>query len=147
MSIGADHRNAAHAQALALELDWLEALLNLRLEQHFQQHAAEFESALPPPELPPESALAALVAALALGPVERIVLALAMAPHLRPGILDLLFVRNQNLERGFTEFGGWKAQHHSGFLPTGETAAFLVAGDDLARIARRLRRAAPVHRP
>ena len=133
MSIGADHRNAAHAQALALELDWLEAVLNLRLEQHFQQHAAEFESALPPPELPPESALAALVAELALGPVERIVLALAMAPHLRPGILDLLFVRNQNLERGFTEFGGWKAQHHSGFLPTGETAAFLVAGDDLAR--------------
>ena len=133
MSIGAEHRHAAHAQALAQELDWLENVLNLRLEQHFQKHAEGFESAPPPPGLPPESALATLVAEFALGPAERAVLALALAPHLRPGMLDLLFVRNQNLDRGFTEFGGWKAQHHSGFLPTGETAAFLLAGDDLAR--------------
>jgi AAA+ superfamily predicted ATPase len=133
MSIGAEHRHAPHARALALELDWLEGVLNLRLEQHFQQHDAGFESAPPPPGLPPESALATLVDELALGPVERAVLALALAPHLRPGMLDLLFVRNQNLDRGFTEFGGWKAQRHGGFLPTGETAAFLVAGDDLAR--------------
>lgn len=133
MSTGADDRNALHAQALELELGWLAAVLNLRLEQHFQQHAEGFESAPPPPVLPPESALAVLVEELALGAVERMVLALAMAPHLRPGLLDLLFVRNQNLDRGFTEFGGWKAQRHSGFLPTGETAAFLVAGDDLTR--------------
>jgi AAA+ superfamily predicted ATPase len=132
MSTGAD-RYASHAQALSLELDWLEAVLNLRLEQHFQQHADSFENAPSPPALPQGSALAELVDELALQAVERAVLALALAPHLRPGILDLLFVRNQNLDRGFTEFGGWKAQRHGGFLPTGETAAFLVAGGDLAR--------------
>jgi len=133
MSTGAEHRYATHAGALGLELGWLEAVLNLRLEQHFQQHAEGFERAPPPPVLPADSALAMLVDELSLAPAERAVLALAMAPHVRPGMLDLLFVRNQNLDRGFTEFGGWKAQHHSGFLPTGETAAFLVAGDDLVR--------------
>jgi AAA+ superfamily predicted ATPase len=133
MSTGVDDRYAPHVAALRQELDWLDALLNLRLEQHFQQHAEGFEAAPPPPALPPDSALAQLVGELSLAAMERVVLALAMAPHIRPGMLDLLFVRNQNLDRGFTEFGGWKAQRHGGFLPTGETAAFLVAGDNLAR--------------
>ncbi|RUL79018.1 ATP-binding protein [Dyella choica] len=133
MSTGVDDRYALHAAALSLELDWLEAVLNLRLEQHFQQQAQGFDAAPPPPSLPPGSALAQLIDEQGLLAAERAVLALALAPHLRPGVLDLLFVRNQNLDRGFTEFGGWKAQRHGGFLPTGETAAFLVAGDDLAR--------------
>jgi AAA+ superfamily predicted ATPase len=133
MSTGVDDRYAQHAAALSQELDWLDAVLNLRLEQHFQQHAEGFDAAPPPPSLSADSALGELVGELDLQPAERAVLALALAPHLRPGALDLLFVRNQNLDRGFTEFGGWKAQRHGGFLPTGETAAFLVAGDNVAR--------------
>ena len=34
--------------------------------------------------------------------------------------------------RGFTEFGGLLGVTHGGFMPTGETAAFILAGDDLA---------------
>lgn len=136
MSTGVDDRYSLHAAALSQELDWLDTVLNLRLEQHFQQLSEGFRAAPPPPSLPPGSALGELVDELGLKPVERAVLALALAPHLRPHALDLLFVRNQNLDRGFTEFGGWKAQRHGGFLPTGETAAFLVAGEHLAgRIA------------
>jgi AAA+ superfamily predicted ATPase len=136
MSNGDDDRHAVHAAALEQELAWLESIINLRLAQHFQQLPEGFEAAVPPPVLPRESALAALIGDLGLEARERAVLALAIAPHVRPGVLDLLFVRNQNLDRGFTEFGGWKGQRHGGFLPTGETAAFLVAGDRLvARIA------------
>ncbi|WP_034411017.1 ATP-binding protein [Derxia gummosa] len=91
-----------------------------------------------PPALTPGSDHAELVTRLALGPVERLVLALALAPHLRPQLLDTLFLRNSTLDRGFSEFGGWKGKLHGGFLPTCETAAFLVAGDDLAaRLALR----------
>lgn len=131
MSTGAS--TALQARALALELDWLGQVLSLRLEQHFQQSEAGFEAAPPPPGLPPGSELARLVESLQLGPAERAVLALALLPHLRPAALDLLFMRNSNLERGFTEFGGIKGQAHGGFLPTGETAAFLIAGEDLQR--------------
>jgi adenylate kinase family enzyme len=58
---------------------------------------------------------------------ERIVLLLALMPHLSPQSLDLFFIRNQQLDRPYTEFGGWKGASHNGFLPTGETAAFLLA--------------------
>ena len=125
---GAD---SPHAQALDLELDWLVKVLNLRLEQHFQQRAEGLEAAPPPPVLPAGSELARWVDEIPLDVPERLLLALALAPHLRPAALDLLFMRNQNLDRGFTEFGGIKSQAHGGFLPTGETAAFLIAGDRL----------------
>ncbi|HEX4182181.1 MAG TPA: ATP-binding protein [Caulobacteraceae bacterium] len=77
--------------------------------------------------------MAALVREYTLGWTERLVLALALAPHVRPQILDPLFLRNSNIDRGFTEFGGWKGRTHAGFLPTGETAVLLVAGEDLER--------------
>jgi hypothetical protein len=57
---------------------------------------------------------------------EHIVLLLALMPHLNPQALDLFFIRNENLDRPYTEFGGWKGISHNGFLPTGETAAFLL---------------------
>lgn len=126
---GADN---PHARALDLELDWLGKTLDLRLEQHFQQLPVEPDAAPPPPELPQGAELAQWVAEMALGVPERLLLALALVPHVRPWALDLLFMRNQNLDRGFTEFGGIKSQAHGGFLPTGETAAFVIAGENLA---------------
>jgi hypothetical protein len=87
----------------------------------------------PAPELADDASdYAQLVRELALGPSERLVLMLALLPHLRPSALDLFFVKNRDFDRGFTEFGGSRAQHHGGFLPNGETAVFLLAGADLA---------------
>lgn len=133
-----------HARALALELNWLVESLEQRMQQHFQH--APFALTAQAPDLPRDSALAAVHAELVLGQgktrpasqalpsvEERLLLALALATHLRPAALDLLFMRNANLERGFTEFGGIRSQTHSGFMPTGETAAFLLAGDSLTR--------------
>jgi ATPase family associated with various cellular activities (AAA) len=59
------------------------------------------------------------------------VLLLALAPHLRPQLLDVLWVRDESTQRGFSEFGGVQGPTQAAFLPTGETAAFLLAGDDL----------------
>lgn len=131
MSTGVEPRGSLHAEALRQELDWLEAVLELRFKQHFEQQPFAL-AALAPPALLAGSALAELVAQYGLGARERLLLALAMAPHLRPAALDLFFVKNRNFDRGFSEFGGIKAQRHGGFLPSGETAAFLLAGEDLA---------------
>lgn len=57
---------------------------------------------------------------------EKIILLLALMPHLSPQALDIFFAHNKNLDRPYTEFGGWKGLSHGGFLPTGETAAFLA---------------------
>jgi adenylate kinase family enzyme len=58
---------------------------------------------------------------------EQVVLLLALMPHISPQTLDLFFIRNKELDRPYTEFGGWKGSSHNGFLPTGETAAFLLS--------------------
>lgn len=141
---------ARHAQALRLELDWLETALEQRFQHHFGKDAAQDDAGTAlswaaPPLLPEDSALAAVVRQFGLDTTERLVLALALAPHLRPAALDLFFVKNRDLDRAFSEFGGYRARHHAGFLPTGETAAFLVAGNDLAARLRVLALCDPEH--
>ena len=132
---------ADNAQALARELAWFERVLAARLERHFGRETGALDIArLDPPDLAGDrSPYASLVRDCGLCLEERLVLLLALAPHLRPHMLDLLFVRNPNVDRGFSEFGGRKGVAHGGFLPTLETASFLVAGDDL-RARFRLRR-------
>ena len=67
----------------------------------------------------------------ALSEEESVVTLLALAPHLHAGFLDQL-VREHLPEGGeFPEFGGVRGQNHRGLLPTGETALFILAGDDL----------------
>lgn len=121
---------------LARELDWLAAVLDARLKQYFElDDAGQAVDKLPAPKLPPTAtdAYARLVKHEKLNWHERLVLALATAPYLRPQALDPLFGRNSLYDRPFTEFGGLKGKGHAGFLPTGETALFLLAGADLAQ--------------
>jgi hypothetical protein len=64
---------------------------------------------------------------------EAAVLTLALAPHLQPGFLDQL-IREHLPEGGeFPEFGGVRGTAHRGLLPTGETALFILAGNDLTQ--------------
>ncbi|MDR0982048.1 MAG: ATP-binding protein [Culturomica sp.] len=64
---------------------------------------------------------------------ERIILLLALIPHLCPQLLDIFFSNNKLIDRPYTEFGGYRGLSHGGFLPTGETAAFLIAGNDVEK--------------
>ena len=131
MSNGAE-ASAANAHALQRELAWFDQVLHARISLHFGQPCAVRDvRQIAPPSLAADPSLYAEVAR-GFSLEERLVVLLALAPHLRPQLLDTLFVRNGNLDRGFTEFGGWKGKAHGGFLPTCETAAFLVAGEDLA---------------
>lgn len=76
---------------------------------------------------------------------ERLLLILAIIPHIQPHLLDVFFSTNKNLGRGYTEFGGVKGNRHSGFIPTIETALFLLAGNDLSYRFRVYRLFEPDH--
>jgi hypothetical protein len=124
------------AATLARELDWLAAVLDARFKLYFNLEAPVTAAEdLPAPKLPraASDAYAQLVRHEKLGWAERLVLALALAPHLRPQVLDVFFAQNSTYGRNFTEFGGLRGKSHPGFLPTGQTALFLLAGPDLAR--------------
>lgn len=126
--------NASAAGTLERELQWLDRVLQARLCLHFGQpcEVTDVREIAPPAPLG-HSAYARLLRAPEWGFDERLLLVLALTPNVRPQLLDMLFVRNTNLDRGYTEFGGWKGRTHGGFLPTCETGAFLLAGEDLAR--------------
>lgn len=127
----------ADAETLAREIAWLGEILHARLGSYFQSAdpPREPRTIAPPAVEGDGSALAQAIRDHRFGWAERAVLALALAPHVQPQLLDVFFMRNANIDRGFTEFGGWKGKVHSGFLPTRETAAFLVAGADLGQRA------------
>lgn len=126
----------ANAKTLEAELAWFARVLQRRLDAYFADPPASPglpDAACPPPDLAGgASPYADLLRRHDLAPAQRLVLALALAPHLRPQLLDVLWTRNEATQRGFSEFGGIQAPQSGCFLPTGETAAFLLAGDDLA---------------
>ena len=124
-----------NATSLQCEMSWFEKVLETRIALYFG-HECEVKDilSLSPPDLSKDDSIFAReIKRLGLGFFERLTLILALAPHIRPQILDTFFVQNKNFARGFTEFGGVTGNRHGGFLPTGETAAFLLSGDDLSQ--------------
>jgi len=123
------------ARDLDAELEWFARVLDARLKGYFGADDAPPGDPLsiePPAFADSRSAWAAFIGGHRLPPALRLVIVLALVPHVCPRLLDILWSRNDLTQRGFTEFGGLQSASHGGFIPTGETAAFLLAGSDLA---------------
>ena len=67
-----------------------------------------------------------------LSPAEHVLILLALVPHVRPDFFGSLIGRYLPEGGDLPVFGGVRAEHHRGILPTGETAQFILAGNDLA---------------
>jgi AAA+ superfamily predicted ATPase len=132
MDINAMQANAA---ALNKEMQWLAWVIDTRMKLYWQQPCDYTDiTDVPAPDLSEDLSLyARVVQHYQLSLTERIILLLALAPHIQPHLLDVFFIKNADYDRGFTEFGGIKGQNHGGFLPTGETVAFIVAANDLQK--------------
>ncbi|WP_035454812.1 ATP-binding protein [Algoriphagus terrigena] len=131
----------SNADCLDLELVWFQELLLLRGKITFEQSAEEsqIEELSLPDFGDSDSNYAHLVNEHGMGMEERLVLLLSLLPHIKPHLLDILHIKNQTYDTPFTEFGGIKGEKHRGFLPTGETAVFLLAGSDLKKRFQLLR--------
>lgn len=64
---------------------------------------------------------------------EYIVLLLALVPHVQPQFYSQLMAEFLPEGGELPEFGGVRGVHHRGILPTGETAQFVLAGNDLSK--------------
>lgn len=129
VAAGNEARLAGNARAIGRELEWLAEIISQRLETLGR---TEFALLPDPPVLAPEeSPFADLLDRLGLNTAERLIVAIAIAPHVRPQALDPLFRANDGLGRGYTEAGGLQGRSHGGFIPTAETALLLAAGNDL----------------
>ncbi len=129
-----DHAVTANARVIEGELAWLGAVIAARFAAFGGEGPAIAADLPAPPDLADlDGPYEKLIRDHELGTPERLVLALALAPHLAPAQFDAFLLNNEATGRRFTEFGGWIGQSHSGFLPTLETAMFLLAGSDTAR--------------
>jgi hypothetical protein len=126
---------ADNCATLERELDWAGRLIEAAICLYFEQ-GCDWDDVheIAAPQLARDpSPYASTVREHAMSFDERLVLILALAPHLRPQLLDPFLMKNDQLGRPFTEFGGASMPGHPGFWPTLETAAFILAGASLPR--------------
>jgi hypothetical protein len=131
-----EHRaSSLNAAVLEGELAWLSSLIDTSIRLYLGNES-DYDDVreIAPPEIGDgPSVYAQMLRDFAISFDQRAILALALAPHIRPQVLDPFLMKNPNLERGFTEFGGILTGSHGGFWPTVETATFLLAGANLER--------------
>ncbi|GAA3958620.1 hypothetical protein GCM10022246_10200 [Pedobacter ginsengiterrae] len=122
-----------NATTLTQELNWLSKVIDTSIKLFFGEKI-EFESIydVQPPDIThDESFYAEVIKRDQITIPERIVLLLSIAPHVKPEMLDVFLIKNKTLDKYFTEFGGIKDAKYDGFIPTGETAAFILAMNNL----------------
>lgn len=130
-------RLTGNAVTLEKELSWLASIIEARVTANkaddLSLNGSEGIWTEPPALDPEESMYAGFIHHYQMDVEERLVALLALVPHVRPQLLDVFYQVNPSLQRGVTEFGGIQGKQHGGFLPTGETAIFLLAGRSLQR--------------
>jgi AAA+ superfamily predicted ATPase len=151
-----------NAETLVNEINWFTKVVNDRLNNYFvkddkdnslqigqtainrimnsiigksqkgQLSYVEKSELHPPDIMDDKSVYADFVKYYGLNTSERLLLILALIPYLQPHLLDVFFSSSTKSGRGYTEFGGLKGSRHGGFIPTIETALFILAANDLA---------------
>ena len=122
-------------QNLKEELFWLKEVMTHQLHSHFKQ-PSEFESIdkiLPPQIDINNSTYFRFLVDNNLNFEERLILILVLSTHISPNFLDSLIQELISSSGEFPQIGGVRGKNFRGFLPTGETALFLLAGGELAK--------------
>jgi hypothetical protein len=100
-----------NAACLKKELDWFNQVLETRISLYFGNDCpVDSIYDIAAPSLAPNGSFyEQVVTEHDMNIDERLVMLLALIPHIRPQVLDTFFIRNKNFDRTFTEFGGWRA--------------------------------------
>jgi len=122
-----------NAADIMKEIGWLREILKTRslLNARKETKYRSVYNVTPPQLNGSKSEFARFIKNHRLDFEERFLLILALTPHIKPELLDMFLVKNPDTENIYTEFGGKTGRNHTGFLPTGETAMFILTGNDL----------------
>ncbi len=122
-----------NAVTLTAQMQWLAQVIDTRMLLYWQQ-PCEYKNIMDVPQ-PLDNLNASIFSRIVdhyqMNFTEHLILLMALAPHVQPHLLDVFFKKNAHYDRGFTEFGGIKGHNHNGFIPTGETIAFVLDSNNL----------------
>lgn len=110
------------------ELLWLRAVVEARLDMLSDGEVRPIPAAPDTPLLP---AIFGRELVRDWSTAERFVLILALAPHIAPEFLDGIITEKLSAAGDFPQLGGVRGKQFRGLLPTGETAIFMLAGNEL----------------
>ncbi|MFT5851699.1 MAG: hypothetical protein ACI87J_001672 [Colwellia sp.] len=132
--VGSLFNNAAEIQT---EINWFIQFVDARMRVYFSSDPQRKKTDDVPVKAPTlikgKSSYALMINRLGLSEEERIILILTLVPFIKPELFDIFLTKNELIESGYTEFGGLQAQGHNGFLPTVETALFILSGQELEK--------------
>ncbi|MEK7256329.1 MAG: ATP-binding protein, partial [Bacteroidota bacterium] len=119
--------------SLTAAAHFLETVIKHRLERFFAEKKETSEFHLP--DLLPDKELrfSRFPMLSSLSAQEYLVLSLGLVPHLKPNFFEQLLLEFLPQSGDFPQLGGARGKNFRGFLPTGETALFLLGGDNLAK--------------
>jgi ATPase family associated with various cellular activities (AAA) len=114
-----------------------ERALEQRLRAHFGGTASERDRRDPEwPEPDDRTPYGRFVLEHHLDAESQLLVMLALAPSIKPDYFDRALQKVAPGAGEYPQFGGMRGRQHRGFMPTGDTALFLLAGDDLDARAR-----------
>ena len=120
------------ATKLEQEIQWLETIIDTALTLYFKNESnyTSVRDILPPDIYDIDNEYFKLIRKYEMSFEERVVLMLTLLPYIKPQALDVFLIKNKNIDAEFSEFGGIKDEKRYGFIPTLETACFIVGGAD-----------------
>jgi hypothetical protein len=115
-------------------LQLLQQVIRNRLESHFKKEERELSSFFPAIQIKQDNTpLHDFIIKNQLTIEEYIVLLVALVPHIQPTFFENIIQEVLPQGGDFAEFGGVKGPNQRSILPTGETALFVLAGNELQR--------------
>jgi hypothetical protein len=123
----------SQSKTLQKALDYLAQVIQWRITTYFGDNSlSNALSDAPMPEpldwLVERSALSDFIQDHQLDRAAQITLLISLAPHLQADFFDRLITAQLPQAGDYPQIGGWRGKAHRGFLPTGETVLFLLAG-------------------
>lgn len=119
-------------QPLEEGINWLSRIIDTRLKLYFGQHC-DYQSVEELNNNTSDEWYSLFNIHSRFSFADKVMLWLSLAPLLRPQLLDLFYVKNQDIDKRFTEFGCIHATQYNGLLPTFDTLLFILCGDDLEK--------------
>ena len=120
-------RGIGQHQEVLHELFWMGGVLKRRIEDFFKDNMSPLEISQTP--VTGKSSYAEWIRDLEFR--ERLLLSLAIAPVVSPAYLDALIGECVPKSGDFPQIGGRRGKNYRGFIPTFETAVFLLGGHDM----------------
>ena len=124
--------NDTNSTYLYEEFQYLEKLIIYRLNNYFFTEQDNIEPTIPDLDkwqLP----IADFIKTNNLTHSEAIVILIALAPHIIPGLIDKAIDYKIGASGDFPGIGGVRGKNSRFFLPTGETALFLISDNDIEK--------------